>query len=221
MNLFFLFSMIHFEVANIHIFLYFSYLCSVFFKIFLMPNTVLNTAVRALRQGLTLLYPTDTLWGVGCDATMPDAVDKIYTLKQRDPAKAMLVLASVAMLRYDMPRPVTDLLLRSPRPTTVVMPATWLTVTVANNLPAADGTLGVRVPHMDFCQQLLESLGHPIVSTSANLSGTPSPQRFSDISDAIKKAVDYVVPAFLEAGSSGSASHIVKAMPDGSLSVIR
>ena len=187
-----------------------------------MPNTALDTAVRALRQGLTLLYPTDTLWGVGCDATMPDAVDKIYTLKQRDPAKAMLVLASVSMLRDEMPRPVADLLLRSPRPTTVVMPASWLTVAVAHNLPAADGTLGVRVPHMDFCQQLLEALGHPIVSTSANFSGHPTPATYADISPLLLSRIGCLLPDSPDYPHTPALpSRIVKILPSGQLSVLR
>lgn len=190
--------------------------------IFSMGNTFLDTAVEALRQGRTLLYPTDTLWGVGCDATLPEAVDKLYLLKRRDPAKAMLVLASEAMLFPDLPQNVADLLLHSPRPTTVVMPARWLAVPVAANLPAADGTVGVRVPRMDFCQRLLAALGHPIVSTSANLSGEPSPATYADISSEFRSRVDCCLPDSPDyPHAPAQPSRIVKVLPTGEVVVLR
>ena len=190
--------------------------------IFFMRNTALDTALQALRQGLTLLYPTDTLWGVGCDATLPQAVDKLYALKRRDPAKAMLVLATETMLSPDIPMSVSDLLLHSPRPTTVVMPVSWLAVPVAANLPAADGTVGVRVPRMDFCQRLLAALGHPVVSTSANLSGEPSPASYADISPAFRSRVDCCLPDSSDyPHAPAQASRIVKVLPSGEVCVLR
>lgn len=187
-----------------------------------MHNTLLDDALRVLRAGGTLLYPTDTLWGVGCDATLPEAVDKLYLLKRRDPAKAMLVLASEAMLSSGLPGAVSDLLLHSPRPTTVVMPARWLAVPVAANLPAADGTVGVRVPRMDFCQRLLATLGHPVVSTSANLSGQPSPATYDDISPLLRARVDCCLPDSPDyPHAPARASRIVKVLPSGEVSVLR
>ena len=184
--------------------------------------SILNSALAALRAGQTLLYPTDTLWGLGCDATLPAAVDKLYALKRRDPSKAMLVLASEAMLASGLPTGVADLLLHSPRPTTVVMSAAWLALPVAHNLPAADGTLGVRVPRMDFCQKLLAALGHPIVSTSANLSGQPSPATYDDISPLLRARVDCCLPDSPDyPHAPARASRIVKVLPSGEVSVLR
>ena len=184
--------------------------------------SILNSALAALRAGQTLLYPTDTLWGLGCDATLPHAVEKLYALKRRDPSKAMLVLASEAMLASGLPTEVADLLLRSPRPVTVVMPASWLAIPVAHNLPAADGTLGVRVPRMDFCQKLLAALGHPIVSTSANLSGEPSPATYNDISPLLRARVDCCLPDSPDyPHAPARASRIVKVLPSGEVSVLR
>jgi L-threonylcarbamoyladenylate synthase len=184
--------------------------------------SILNSALAALRAGQTLLYPTDTLWGLGCDATLSAAVDRLYALKRRDPAKAMLVLASEAMLCPDLPAVATDLLLHSPRPTTVVMPAEWLALPVAHNLPAADGTVGVRVPRMDFCQKLLAALGHPIVSTSANLSGEPSPATYDDISEALRAQVDCCLPDSPDyPHAPAQASRIVRVLPSGDVTVLR
>lgn len=186
-----------------------------------MHKTLLDDALRVLRAGGTLLYPTDTLWGVGCDATLPEAVDKLYLLKRRDPAKAMLVLASESMLSPSIPASVLDLL-HSPRPTTVVMPAEWLSVPVAHTLCADDGSLGVRVPRMDFCQQLLAALGHPIVSTSANLSGEPSPASYSDISPRLRERVDLCLPDspdFPHGPAVGS--RILKVTPQGEVIILR
>lgn len=187
-----------------------------------MENTLFDTAVKALREGRTLLYPTDTLWGLGCDATLPEAVEKLYALKGRDPGKAMLVLAGEDMLGTELPREVADLLLRSARPTTVVMPVEWLAMPVADNLPAADGTVGVRVPRMAFCQQMLAALGHPIVSTSANLSGEPSPTCYAEISPVLRSRVDCCLPDSAEfPHTQAQASRIVKVLPTGGVAVLR
>ncbi len=185
-------------------------------------NTLLTDALSVLRDGGTLLYPTDTIWGIGCDACCEAAVEKLYRIKQRVRSKAMLVLATPAMLSEQLPFPVRDLLLNAERPTTVIMPTTWLAQPVAANLPADDGTLGVRVPRHAFCQQLLSELGHPIVSTSANLSGHPAPKSEVDIETAIRTAVDYCVaplPELLSAECRGSK--IIKVSPQGETFIIR
>lgn len=186
-------------------------------------NIVILDAVEALIKGGTLLYPTDTIWGIGCDATNDDAVDKIYSIKQRDHSKSMLILcADIDMIvRYVSPvsDEVRNLLLCSVRPTTVILPL--CKKILASNLVAADGTIGVRVPQMDFCQQLLRSLGKPIVSTSANLSGHSSPTSYSDIENTLKSKVDYCVPPEMETDTGGRSSRIVKLLPDGSLKIIR
>lgn len=179
-------------------------------------NDVINSAVAALNGGGTLLYPTDTIWGIGCDATNTAAVEKIYALKQRDHSKSMLILCEdIAMVERFIGRvgeEVATLLLSSGRPTTVIMPST-LDV-LAGNLVAADGTIGVRIPNMLFCQGLLHALGRPIVSTSANLSGQPSPKSYSDIGADLLRRVDYCVPSSLEVPTDGKGSRILKLVYD-------
>lgn len=185
-------------------------------------ETILSEAVATLRRGGTLLYPTDTIWGVGCDACRDDAVEQLYRIKQRDHSKAMLVLATDRMIADELPASVRELLFQSDRPTTVIMPTRWLAQPVAVNLSADDGTLGVRIPRHDFCQRLLEQLGHPLVSTSANLSGHAAPKGDADIDPAIRQAVDYCVPplpALLSHETRGSK--IIKVSPQGETLIIR
>ena len=189
------------------------------------PSTIdqeIINAIATLRNGGTLLYPTDTIWGVGCDACCGSAVERLYRIKQRNHSKAMLVLATPEMLSDQLPLAVRELLLQSERPTTVIMPQLWLMQTVASNLPADDGTLGVRVPKHDFCQQMLSKLEHPIVSTSANLSGQPAPKGYTDIDNAIREAVDYCVtplPSLESLETHGS--QIIKVSPQGETFIIR
>ena len=176
----------------------------------------------ALRQGLTLLYPTDTIWGIGCDATNPDAVERIYAIKQRDHSKSMLILANEQMLSPHTPSEALQLLLHSSRPTTVILPATMLAIPIAHNLPAADGTVGVRIPQFDFCQQLLHHLGCPLVSTSANLSGHPSPATYADIDPILKQRIDCCLPDHPSFHHPATApSRIVRLLPDGTLTTLR
>ena len=176
----------------------------------------------ALRQGQTILYPTDTIWGIGCDATNPDAVERIYAIKQRDHSKSMLILATEQMLSSDLSSEVRQLLLHSPRPTTVILPAALLATPVAHNLPATDGTIGVRIPRFDFCQQLLVQLGSPLVSTSANLSGHPSPTCYADIAPELKQRIDLCLPDHPTFHHPLAApSRILKLLPDGTLATLR
>ena len=178
--------------------------------------------MATLNAGGTLLYPTDTIWGIGCDAVNPSAIERVYAIKERDHSKSMLILASAEMLSPEVPSEVCRLLLESERPTTVVLPARYVTPTLPQNLLAADGTVGVRVPRMDFCQTLLRLFGRPIVSTSANFSGRPSPQCYADIDEALKRRVDYCLPddPSFHHPATGS-SRILKVKTDGSLTVIR
>ncbi|MBP5190495.1 MAG: threonylcarbamoyl-AMP synthase [Bacteroidales bacterium] len=184
---------------------------------------VLETAQAALMAGNTILYPTDTIWGVGCDATNAAAVEKVYALKQRDHSKSMLVLCSEKTMVEHFVGPVDErvgeLLFGSERPTTVIMPVQ--NKLLADNIVAADGTIGVRVPKMSFCQKLLRLLGRPIVSSSANLSGRPSPASYADIEEELKYRIDFCVPAEYEEKTAGHSSRIVKLMSDGSIFVIR
>jgi len=184
---------------------------------------VLDAVVATLTKGNTLLYPTDTIWGIGCDAANADAVEKIYALKHRDHSKSMLILCSdIAMVERfvgEVDERVGELLCASERPTTVIMPLRRSLL--AHNLVAADGTIGVRIPKMDFCQRMLARFGRPVVSTSANLSGCPSPASYAEIDDMLRQSVDYCVPPEYEEKTAGQSSRIVKLLSDGSVSVIR
>lgn len=186
-------------------------------------NDMIFSTVSALESGGIILYPTDTIWGIGCDATKGDAVEKIYSIKHRDHSKSMLILcANLAMVERYVGRvegAAKSLLLDSERPTTVILPVEG--GELADNLIASDGTIGVRVPRMDFCQRLLQSFGKPIVSTSANFSGSTSPASFADIDSALAAAVDFVVPQKYELSEQTSSSRIVKMASDGQIVVIR
>ena len=182
----------------------------------------LEPILNTLHQGGTILYPTDTIWGIGCDASNADAIEKIYQIKQRDHSKSMLILCAgkaQAMLQE------WESLLQpyfSGRPTTFIIPAEKLPFRLAENLLAADGTIGIRFPQHDFCQKLLNAFGKPIVSTSANFSGEPSPQHYEDISDKLKSKIDYCVPPLPEFESGEiNGSRILKILPEGGVQVIR
>lgn len=183
---------------------------------------IINQAASVIATGGTLLYPTDTIWGIGCDASNLDAIEKIYAIKQRDHSKSMLVLALAEWVETDF-RPLADLF-ASDRPTTVIVNPNRLAhlPAIAPNLPAADGTIGIRVPRHSLCQQLLQRLGHPIVSTSANFSGQPSPQTFSDIDPMLIQRIDYCVPKLLAFDSHCTqGSRIVRLSTDNTITIIR
>ena len=184
-------------------------------------DEIVQQTVDALRSGQTILYPTDTIWGIGCDARRADAVERLYSIKERDHTKSMLVLVR----RSDVEgRSFPDA--PDGRPTTYILPeGMWrplLGTSVANNLPAADGSLGIRVPQHPFCQEVMRRLGAPLVSTSANLSGHPSPATYADIENALMARVDYCVPPLPELLSHESrGSRIVKVDADGRHTIIR
>ena len=190
------------------------------FFVFLQPEMsmedVIRQTVEALQRGGTILYPTDTIWGIGCDARNADAVERLYAIKERDRTKSMLVL--VAGGRWSVAG--------GERPTTYILPhKIWhdeMRLEVGDNLPADDGTLGVRVPQHAFCQEVLQRLGAPLVSTSANLSGRPSPIHYNDIEEELSRRVDFCVPPLAEFESHETrGSRIVKVNPDGTETVIR
>lgn len=177
-----------------------------------------------VRRGGTILYPTDTVWGIGCDATNAEAVANIYALKQRDEQKAMIVLMeSLDMVAkyFGQLSPVVWELMEAiesdERPTTVVLPGAG---GVASNLLPSEGTLAVRIPKSTFCRQLIRSIGRPLVSTSANVSGEATPLGFSQISATIISGVDGVVDRSLDDGT-GRASAIVSIDGVGSVRIIR
>ncbi|MDR0833044.1 MAG: threonylcarbamoyl-AMP synthase [Candidatus Symbiothrix sp.] len=154
----------------------------------------LKQAIEVVRGGGVILYPTDTVWGIGCDATNAGAVRRIYDIKQRADSKSMLVLIdSTAKLDYyvdELPGIALDLIDVSDKPLTIIYSGAR---NVAPSLIAADGTLGIRVTQEAFSHALCQRLRKPIVSTSANISGRPAPANFAEISDDIKKSVDFIV----------------------------
>ncbi|WP_417800567.1 L-threonylcarbamoyladenylate synthase [Tenacibaculum sp.] len=147
-----------------------------------------------LLNGKTILYPTDTVWGLGCDATNESAVKKIYQLKNREESKSLIILvASIEMLQKhvgNIPEKALEILKTSVKPTTIIYNNPK---ELAANTIAVDDTIAIRIPKDPFCIQLIKEFGKPIVSTSANVSGEPTPKSFSEISEAILKNVDYVV----------------------------
>ena len=151
-------------------------------------------AFKVVQEGGIILYPTDTIWGIGCDAANTDAVKRIFALKQRDEAKSMIILLDTdnKLQSYiqEVPELAYNLIEYAENPLTLVMPGAK---NISPSLIAADGSVGIRVTSHQFCQQLIQRLRRPLVSTSANISGEPSPQYFGQISDDIINGVDYVV----------------------------
>ncbi len=199
---------------------------------------VLSEAVETMRKGGVILYPTDTVWGLGCDATNPEAVRRVYEIKRRDDSKSLVLLAcdldQIARYIKVIPPMAIDLVEVNDKPMTLIYPGAITYPApeqsakgpadryhLAYNAVASDGTVGIRIPMMDFCRNMAKKLGRPVVSTSANISGEPSPKKFKDIPEEITQAVDYIVDARLEAGATGQASQIIKIGLDGEVEIIR
>lgn len=194
------------------------------------PEEILAEALRVVREGGTVLYPTDTVWGLGCDATNAAAVARIFEIKQRSDSKSLVLLASdldmVAKYVKEIPSIAVNLVEVNDAPMTIIYPGAICSETgdkwhLAASCVAADGTVGIRIPLAPWCQQLVFKLGRPLVSTSANISGEPTPQRFSDIPQEIKDAVDFVVPPSVDTASTGRASQILKVGLRGEIEIIR
>jgi L-threonylcarbamoyladenylate synthase len=182
-----------------------------------------DATVDALLMQQVVLYPTDTVWGLGCDAELPRAVEKIYQLKSRPADKACIVLVADEQMfaRYAavVPPNLSELLAAQTRPTTYVVPGSSQ---LAANLLAPDGTIGLRVVLTDeFCRLVVRRLGHGLVSTSANLSGEPTPAIFSEIAPELIKKVDYVPYWRQDDTARAAPSRVVRVLPDGSLEVLR
>ncbi len=179
-------------------------------------------AARILKEGGVILYPTDTVWGLGCDATNAGAVERIYRLKKSENKHSMLVLCSSAdmVVRYVNRAPgiAFEVMEMATSPLTLILPGA---VGLAANLIPEEGTLGIRVPDHDFCQRLLRALGRPIVSTSANLSGEATPARLTEVDRAIIDGVDFVVSPRFEGHPTRKASSIVAFGEGGEVKVIR
>ena len=225
------------------------------------PNASWGEALRVLREGGVILYPTDTIWGLGCDATDPEAVERIFRIKARPEAKSLVLLASdldmVARYVKAIPEMALDLVEVNDKPMTIIYPDAVVAPTVipsgakesipstpshqipspaaqvrndsprhdrrflAGNAVAADGSVGIRIPLMDELREAIRRFGRPIVSTSANVSGEPSPRVFADIPESIRSAVDFVVDPSLESSSTGLASQIIKLSLSGEFEIIR
>ena len=158
-------------------------------------RNVFSDAVETLRRGGVILYPTDTVWGLGCDATNPEAVRKIYDIKKRPDSKSLVLLASDLDMVARYIREIPDMAIRlvevNDRPMTIIYPDAITGKEyrgLAENAVAEDGSVGIRIPMADFCRDLVHRFGKPIVSTSANISGEPTPKRFARVPQAIKDA---------------------------------
>ncbi|WP_034057271.1 L-threonylcarbamoyladenylate synthase [Lacinutrix jangbogonensis] len=181
----------------------------------------INKAIEVLKRGGLIVYPTDTVWGIGCDATNAEAVEKIYKLKQRDDSQALICLVNnYGMLERhvdNVPRMAYTILDIADKPTTVIYdnPAG-----VAENLIAHDNTLAIRIVDHDFCKKMIRYFGRPIVSTSANLSGKPTPKSFKEIDEVVLKGVDYVVN-LQQQKNGGNPSTIIKLSNSSGIKIIR
>lgn len=186
-----------------------------------MINQVKKT-IEVLRAGGVILYPTDTIWGIGCDATNPDAVQKIYQIKKRAETKSMLVLidSSAKLQSYvaEVPDMAWDLIELTTKPLTIIYPGAR---NLAPNLINEDQTIGIRVTEEAFSKKLCEMFRKPIVSTSANVSGEKSPAVFSEISNEIMEAVDYIVDYRQDENSPAKPSSIIKLGVRNEIEIIR
>lgn len=182
----------------------------------------IKKACQVMNEGGVILYPTDTIWGIGCDATNEEAVKRVYEIKQRADSKAMLVLvdseAKVDFYVSDVPAVAWDLIELSEKPLTVIYDGAR---NLAQNLIAEDGSVGIRITKEDFSKELCFRFRKAIVSTSANISGQPSPANFGEVSEEIKSLVDYVVEYRQEDLSRPKPSSIIKLGKGGLVKVIR
>ena len=179
-------------------------------------------SLETLRQGGLILYPTDTIWGIGCDATNPDAVQKIFVLKHRPESKSMIVLlADMKDINIYSGRPepsIIEFLNKTTNPTTVIYENA---LGLAENLINEDGSVAMRIVREDFCRHLLKRFRKPIVSTSANISGQSAPENFAEISDEIKQGVDYIVKYRQQENSKARASVLVRFDKSGEPIILR
>ena len=184
-------------------------------------NNEINKALKTLKEGGIILYPTDTVWGIGCDATNSEAVEKIYKLKQRHDSKAMICLVADdrVLKKYvkKIPEVAYDIFNVSEKPITIIYDDAQ---NLAPNLIAEDKSIAIRIPNDDFCFQLLRRFNGAIVSTSANISGEPTPKSFKEISQEVLKGVDYIVNLHREKICSKPSS-IIKLSNNGVVKIIR
>lgn len=182
----------------------------------------IRKALDTLRAGGLILYPTDSIWGIGCDATNPEAVDKVYNLKGRSAGKSLIVLlendSQLQSYVQEIPEVAYQLIEYTEKPLTIIYSGAK---NLAGNLIASDGSVGIRVVKHPFCEALIRRFRKPIVSTSANPAGHPAPGNFSEIADEIRTAVDYVAQYGQDDDRKGKASTIMRLEPGGKFSFIR
>jgi len=181
-----------------------------------------ENAGGVLKSGGTILYPTDTIWGIGCDATNVKAIQKIYKIKGRSQKFSFIILlekeSKITNYVREVPDILSDLLKSINSPTTIIYPGAR---NLAKNVIAKDGSIGIRIVKDEFCSRMISKFNKPIVSTSANFSGEPSPVIFKDISKELKNKVDYVVKSNRNKLNKIKASTIIKFKPNGDFEVLR
>ena len=186
-----------------------------------MMQPEINKSFEVLKAQKVLLYPTDTVWGIGCDATSEKAVAKIYDVKQREESKSLIILVDgIEMLQQYVPSisdAIVSLLSSTKRPTTIIYKNP---VGLAKNVVASDNTVAVRIVQNEFCQYLIKQFGKPIVSTSANVSGVETPKSFKEIDSVILESVDYIVNLHRE-DVNDKSSTILKVAENGEIIVLR
>jgi len=179
-------------------------------------------AVKILKEGGIILYPTDTVWGIGCDATNPKAVEKVFSLKKRSDSKSLIVLVDGLDMLYryikEVPEIADQLIEVADTPLTIIYPGA---IGLAANVTAEDGSIGIRIPDHEFCKKLIYKFRRPIVSTSANISGEASPVHFGEISKEVRDSVDWCADPDLEAGATGKPSSIIQLGLGGEIKIIR
>ena len=187
-----------------------------------MLRTEIEKALAVLKNGGVILYPTDTVWGLGCDATNAAAAEKINKIKGRQSDKSFIILldndSKIQSYVTEVPEVAYDLIEYAEHPLTIIFSGAK---NLAENVISADGSIGIRIAKHDFVQQLLQRFRKPLTSTSANLSGQPTPQSFDEIDEQIKDAVDYIVDWEQDIKSNKKASTIMKLSPSGQFSFIR
>ena len=182
----------------------------------------ITQCVNTLNNGGLILYPTDTVWGIGCDATNAEAVKRVYQLKQRDDSKALIVLidnaAHIDHYVVDVPAIARELIDVAVKPLTIIYEGAY---NLAPNLLGDEDSVGIRIPNDEFCHQLCARFGKPIVSTSANVSGKPTAKTFADIDPAIVNGVDYAVEYRRDDTTPHHPSNIILLSRDGTFKIIR
>ncbi len=182
----------------------------------------IKKCLEVLKSGGTLLYPTDTVWGIGCDATSPEAVGRVYKIKRRIESKSLIILLDDAekIPTYAGPIPAVamDLVQQADRPLTIIYPGAR---NLAPNLVGPDGTIAIRIVKHDFCTALIRAFGKPLVSSSANVSGAPTPSLFRQISQEILQGVDYTVDETFAQIGAMKPSRIIRFDETGAFEILR